>query len=245
MFSILMGSRKDRPEGAAVDDQVAREPDRPRIVLIGDQAINAFAVPLRARYVVSISESASHWSAAPMQEADLFVLEASTPAVGQAIARLRRHEEPPGTPVIVLAEHPDETHHLLAMAAGADDYLPLSASAQVLAAHCESVFRRPRPVSAPAGLLRMGRVRVNTETHQTFVEAKPVPLTRSEFRLLCALIGENGRVVSRQTLHSRCLDTESGTDRAIDTHLATLRRKLGGEGRRIVAVRGVGYRVEA
>jgi two-component system phosphate regulon response regulator PhoB len=199
--------------------------------------------------VVSSGESAAGWArrSAP-EKPDLFVLEsrARAPGVGQAIAQLRTGDAPPGTPVIVVSERLDETQHLVAMAAGADDYLPMSLSARVVAAHCAAVLRRagPRPAPQSGAVIQLGPVSVNTETHQTTVEHKPVRLTRSEFRLLCALIQGGGRVVSRRVLQSRCLDRESGSERVVDTHLTMLRRKLGAEGRRIVSVRGAGYRAE-
>jgi DNA-binding response OmpR family regulator len=177
---------------------------------------------------------------------DLFVLESSGRAspVVQTIAQLRTGDNPPGTPVIVVSELSDETHHLIALAAGADDYLSLPLSPRVLAAHCAAVLRRTRPMPESGAVLRLGQVSVNTETHETTVDHKPVRLTRSEFRLLCAIIQGGGRVVSRGALQSRCLDRDTGSERTVDSHLTMLRRKLGVESRRIVSVRGAGYRAE-
>jgi two-component system phosphate regulon response regulator PhoB len=74
---------------------------------------------------------------------------------------------------------------------------------------------------------------------------KPVDLTATEFEILRAMAARPGRVLSREELIERARGEDSAvTDRAIDVHVSSLRRKLGKLGEMVETVRGVGYRMK-
>jgi len=76
------------------------------------------------------------------------------------------------------------------------------------------------------------------------VQGKPINLTPTEFKLLAALVGARGRVLSRDQLMDRAMGTDVFvTDRAIDVHITAVRKKLNDYAWMIHTVRGVGYRL--
>jgi len=89
---------------------------------------------------------------------------------------------------------------------------------------------------------KMG-VTVDRRKHQASLDSKPIPLTRSEFRLLDALIRQSGRVFLRSELIDAALgDDAMVMERTIDVHIRSLRRKMGKKADLVETVRGVGYR---
>ena len=86
-------------------------------------------------------------------------------------------------------------------------------------------------------------VTVDRRRHQALIDGKPLPLTRSEFRLLDTLIRQAGRVFHRSELIDAALGEDTMVmERTIDVHIRALRRKLGEHADVIETVRGVGYR---
>jgi len=89
----------------------------------------------------------------------------------------------------------------------------------------------------------MGGVAVRLDTHEVAVDGEPVKLTLTEFRLLAALIGAGGRILSRSALMARTMGPGvTVTERTIDVHVTAIRRKLGRRSGLVRTVRGVGYR---
>src|SRR5207302_66329 len=103
--------------------------------------------------------------------------------------------------------------------------------------------RRRTAESATDDVASKFGVSVDRRRHQAAAEGKPLPLTRSEFRLLDALIRQPGRVFHRTELIDAALgDDTMVMERTIDVHIRALRRKLGERADVIETVRGVGYR---
>jgi len=107
--------------------------------------------------------------------------------------------------------------------------------------------RTRRGAARDPGPLRLGDLEVDEARHLATVAGRPVDLTATEFRLLAAIIGAGGHVLTR----ARLLDLVYGSledevmDRTIDVHIGRLREKLGDPAtspRYVVTVRGVGYR---
>ena len=176
---------------------------------------------------------------------DLVILDLYLPdQSGLGVCRLIR-DTPRGSdvPIMVVSSQASEIDRVLAFEAGADDFVARPFSPAELRARVDAVLRgfRSRPERAPKrarGLVRIdaraGRIRV----HDTEVE-----LTHTEFELLAELMRQAGRVVRRKQLIERLWgDAAPRSDRAIDAHIKSIRRKLGTAGRCIETVRGVGYR---
>ena len=81
------------------------------------------------------------------------------------------------------------------------------------------------------------------DEHEVIAFGEPVRLTKKEFGLVCTLMENRGRVLTREQLMSQVWEFEySGETRTVDIHINTLRKKIGDDGTRIQTVRGVGYK---
>ncbi|GGH48649.1 response regulator transcription factor [Microbacterium album] len=171
------------------------------------------------------------------------------------------------TYLVMLTARADEIDVLQGLQAGADDYLTKPFRPRELRARVEAMMRRPRvptAVVAPApdsasppaevGWLEHRGVRLHPDMRVVTVEGEALELTRTEFDLLEKLLRAGVRVVSKHQLSLALRDESRGqfvSDhdlRAIEVHMANLRRKLGESATRprwIETVRGVGYRLTA
>lgn len=182
---------------------------------------------------------------AQRERPDLLILDLMLPKLdGIEIARrLRAEPTTASIPIIMLTARAEEGDQLVGLAVGADDYITKPFSMPVLLAKIDAVLRRSDPESN-IRVKSVGAIRLNFDTHEAFVDGELMNLTITEFKLLAALIGADGRVLTRHELISRAMGAGVRiTDRAIDVHLAAVRKKLGASGPLIKTVRGVGYRV--
>jgi phosphate regulon transcriptional regulator PhoB len=180
---------------------------------------------------------------------DLIVLDLMLPELDglEVCRRLRSDPATAGVPIIMLTAKADEVDRVVGLEMGADDYVVKPFSPKELVARVRAVLRRTRP---PAGgePLKAGALSLDTARHVVEVAGAAVVLTPKEFDLLHSLLESAGRVLSREHLlnrvwgYARADEIES---RTVDVHVRRLRAKLGPEARRIVTVKGVGYRLEA
>jgi DNA-binding response OmpR family regulator len=144
-----------------------------------------------------------------------------------------------------------EVDKVLGLELGADDYVTKPFSTAELASRVRALIRRVeldrQATSAP--VREVGGLRIDLVRHEVAVAGRPVRLTRSELKLLSLLSEEPGRAFTRRELMHHLWDTTSAeSDHACDVHISNLRRKLEDDPRRprrIVTVRGVGYRLDA
>jgi DNA-binding response OmpR family regulator len=187
---------------------------------------------------------------------DLVVLDLGLPEMDglEVTRRLRRDGE---IPIVMLTARDDELDKLLGLELGADDYITKPFSPRELVARVRAVLRRVEASvsgagsrsageGAAAGVLRAGDVTIDIDRMRVEADGRPVDLTPTEFQLLVALIRRPGRILTR----SQLLDAVHGVafesyERAIDTHVKNLRRKLEPDPRvprYVLTVHGVGYR---
>jgi two-component system response regulator BaeR len=141
----------------------------------------------------------------------------------------------------------EELDRLLGLEIGADDYICKPFSPREVVARVRAVLRRARTndteteQSVPALVIDEDAMRV-------CVGGKPVELTRTEYRVLHLLARRPVRVYSRAQILDLAYDEEQDvTDRAVDSHVKNIRRKISaaGGGEPIQSVYGIGYRFEA
>jgi DNA-binding response OmpR family regulator len=149
-------------------------------------------------------------------------------------------------PVVVVTRFADEVDRIVAFELGVDDYVTKPFFPRELSGRVRAVLRRAAaPESGPRErrVRRLGEVRLDPDARTVAVGEAPVSLTPREFDLLACLMDEAGRVLSRSRLVERVWGDDSAAGhRSVDTHVKTIRRKLGPGRRHIETVRGVGYR---
>jgi two-component system phosphate regulon response regulator PhoB len=196
------------------------------------------------RCVKSGEEALGHVQSQPP---DLIVLDVMLPGMDglEICKRLRQDPRMAVVPIIMLTARSEEADMVTGLELGADDYLTKPFSPRVLLARVRAVLRRK--MSDPdngVGRLMYGNLLIHPGHHEVRAGGQPVRLTPTEFRILLLLTQRPGWVFSRYQIVDSARGEDAGvTERSVDVHIAALRRKLGGFGRDIETVRGVGYRL--
>jgi DNA-binding response OmpR family regulator len=145
----------------------------------------------------------------------------------------------------MLTAKAEEGDRVLGLELGADDYVVKPFGVKELLARVKALLRRAEGRADTAEVLKAGRLVVDAGKRTVTAAGKRVELTATEFEILRALVGRPGRVFSREELISRSRGEDAAvTDRAVDVHVASLRRKLGKLGELVETVWGVGYRLK-
>jgi len=215
--------------------------DEPKIVTLARDYLE------RAGFTVAsapdgTSAMAAFHAAAP----DLIVLDLGLPGRdGLDVTRQVRAKS--NVPIIILTARGEESDKLVGLELGADDYIVKPFSPKELVARARAVLRRAAAATAPADVVQAGDLTLDLPRMRLTVAEKPVELTATEFQLLIALARQPGRIFTRAQL----LDAVHGVafesyERAIDTHIKNLRRKIEPDPRRpryVLTVYGVGYKL--
>jgi len=174
---------------------------------------------------------------------DLVLLDLMLPELsGVEVCRILRAES--ATPIIMLTAKDSELDKVVGLELGADDYVTKPFSPKVLVARIRAVLRRheAKPPGESA-VLKIHDISINPGRHEVLVAGKPVELTYTEFRILHFLARRPGWVFTRGQIVEAARGEEIAvTDRSVDVHIVSLRRKLGDHGEYVETVRGVGYR---
>ncbi len=177
---------------------------------------------------------------------DLVVLDIMMPGLNghQVLAKIRANPTTAGIPVIFLTAKNEESDEIEGLSKGADDFVTKPFSIRVLEARIERLLTR-RVVPESDGALAIGGLVIDRETHEATLDGAPLPLTVTEFRLLTSLLDAEGKVLSRASLIKHAMGSGvTITERTIDVHITSIRKKLGSLAPLIKTVRGVGYRID-
>ena len=173
---------------------------------------------------------------------DLMILDVMMPQLdGFSVCRMAR--EMSSLPIILLTAKSDENDKLKGYELGADDYMTKPFSPKVLLAKVNALLRRSS--SAPAETLAAGKIAIVPASHRVFLDGAEIALTHKEYELLHFFMANAGQIFSREQLLNRIWGYDfDGTTRTVDTHIKTLRQKLGNEGKHIVTLIRSGYKFE-
>jgi two-component system phosphate regulon response regulator PhoB len=177
---------------------------------------------------------------------ELILLDLMIPGIdGLEVCRqLKSNAQTADIPIIMLTAKGEEVDVVTGLEIGADDYVAKPFRMRLLLARIRAVLRRSgseEPTNQR--LLKIDDLVIDDERHEVQFQGSQLPLTLMEYKLLRFLAQHPGRVFSRSQILANIQDEHVlVVERAIDVHIAALRRKLGSSSELIETVRGVGYR---
>ena len=190
------------------------------------------------------------WAAMEQVRPTLILLDIMLPEEdGLSILRkLRADRATRALPVMMLTAKGTEYDTVLALDAGADDYVPKPFRRMELLSRIRALIRRAEGYNTlpESEEYHIDGLELSPSRHLVRVNGKEIALTFKEFELLCLLVENRGIVLSRDKILDKVWqDTMGRESRTVDVHIRTLRHKLGTIGGRIETVRGVGYKFKA
>lgn len=221
---------------------------QPRVLVVEDERTIADAVAARLAaegFAVEVTyDGRAALDAAATFRPDLAVLDVMLPGIdGHEVCR--RLQADRALPVLMLTARDDETDVLVGLGVGADDYMTKPFSMRELVARIRALLRRVERAAAPGGgsVVTVNGLRIDGAQRRVWAHEAEVHLTPTEFDLLACLAARPGTVLSREALLAEVWGwaDASGT-RTVDSHVRSLRRKLGADVLR--TVHGVGYALE-
>lgn len=173
---------------------------------------------------------------------DLMILDIMMPHIdGFTICKMAR--EMGNMPIIILTAKSDEEDKLKGYEYGADDYMTKPFSPKILLAKANALLRRISVT--PKDTISAGKITISPAAHKVFLDGTEIALTHKEYELLYFFVSNPGQVFSREQLLNRIWGYDfEGNTRTVDTHIKTLRQKLGSEGKSIVTLIRSGYKFE-
>jgi two-component system, OmpR family, response regulator BaeR len=231
---------------------LAADPGPARVLVVEDEprlaALLADYLRAAGHEPECVADGAVALQAYAARRHDLVLLDLMLPGL-DGLAVCRRLRETSAVPIVMLTARADEADRLAGLELGADDYIAKNPfSPREVVARLNAVLRRTRAPALPAAALH-----IDEAAWTAHWQGRPLDLTPNEFRLLRTLASRPGRVFERAQLLEQLhadgrapvrADADRATDRAVDSHVKNLRRKLelaGAGNERIRAVYGVGY----
>lgn len=208
--------------------------------------IEVYALRSTGMEARGFEDGTSFWEALQQEKPTLVILDVMLPGI-DGVELLRRMREDPNLeaiPVVMATAKDSEIDKIQGLDLGADYYLTKPFGVMELVSCVRAVLRRceAKPVEH---LLKLGGLCVNLDQHTVSIDGKDVALTFKEFELLKLFLSNPGIAFTRDQLFSKVWGEDfCGESRTIDTHILTLRQKLGPYGDAIKTVRNVGYRLE-
>lgn len=220
-----------------------------RILLIEDEEDIAALIKLQAEisgYKLHVEvDGINGYHAIEREKPDLVILDIMLPGQNgfDVCLKMKNNPELRNIPVVILTAKGEEMDVLLGLELGADDYVAKPFSPKILFSRIKAVLRRGKESEKTIKVLSFGDFTLEVDRYLLKKEDKNIPITLSEFGILRRLLGNRGKVLTRnQLLDDVHNDDTFIVDRNIDVHIASLRKKLGPKFDWIETVRGVGYR---
>ena len=160
----------------------------------------------------------------------------------EVIRQVRVFSEYKNIPIIMVTGVDGEDDKVQALETGADDYIVKPFMPKELSARIRALLRRSSGKSISVEKLQHDGLVIDLKSYKVFLDSTEISLTLTEFKILCELLKQKGQVLSRDKLRQTALGNLNVTDRTIDVHMASLRKKLVRFSDCIETVRGVGYR---
>jgi two-component system OmpR family response regulator len=201
--------------------------------------------------VVSAIDGVQGLEMARKNKPDLIILDIMLPKMsGLEVCRILRKETT--VPILILTAKSEEIDKIIGLEIGADDYLTKPFSMRELIARIRAMLRRAEMVMAKSAgketVLRVGDLEIDPARRRAALGESVLNLTPKEFDLLAFLAKNRGLVFSREQLLDKVWGYDyPGDTRTIDVHIRWLREKIEtdpGKPKRLITVRGIGYKLE-
>ncbi len=217
------------------------------------QAALQYSLVKEGYRVLAASDGEQALELARQGQPNLVLLDIMLPKLdGLEVCRLLRREM--AIPIIILTAKGQEIDKVVGLELGADDYITKPFSMRELLARVRAMLRRAEmvPATAPESddkkLLTASSLVLDMEAHRATINGTDLDLKPKEFELLAFLMANQGRAFTRDQLLDQVWSYEYvGDPRTVDVHVRWLRKKVEGDPgspRRIITIRGVGYRFE-
>ena len=188
------------------------------------------------------------FAAVDRQRPDLVLLDLTLPDIDGLDVCRKLRADIPDLPIVMLTARAEEMDVIVGLGAGADDYI---AKPFRLAELIARVRARLRVIDQPAQatpMLEGAGLRVDRDARRTYVDGAEIELTSKEFDLLALLMSRPGVTFTREQIMNQVWDEHWwGSTRTLDTHVSTLRKKIGDDSDPptiVVTIRGVGFRFQ-
>ena len=219
---------------------------RQSILIVDDEQDNRdlLAQILGEKYRLLMAEDGEEGlRIARTQLPDLILLDITMPKLdGIAVCEsLRSHEGTREIPVIMLTAVSDIECRIKSFTLGADDFVPKPFRPKELLARVESKMRRVSERKGKSEVLECGNLVVDLRKLEASINGKSLHLSVLEFNLLKCLVQNKDRVMSRERILEAVWRDAAVSDRTVDTHIVSLRKKIEGFDHTLATIYGAGY----
>jgi DNA-binding response OmpR family regulator len=179
---------------------------------------------------------------------DLVLLDLTLPDIDGLDVCSKLRADHPDLQIVMLTARAEEIDVIVGLDAGADDYVAKPFRLAELTARLRARLRSSEQVAQATSVLEGAGLRVDRDARRAFRDGREIDLTSKEFELLSLLMSRPGVTFTREHIMNEVWDEHWwGSTRTLDTHVSTLRKKIGDDSdppSMIVTVRGVGFRFE-
>jgi two-component system phosphate regulon response regulator PhoB len=223
-----------------------------RILIVEDdddiRALVAFNLKKAGLDTIEAADGETGLELARSERPDLVILDLMLPGIDghQVTYRMKMDPQLKDIPIVMLTAKSEETDVVIGLGIGADDYITKPFSPRVLLARVQAVLRRGSGTAEAVeeqSPVDLGWLQIDPSRHETRMGDETLKLTPIEFKILLFLAMHPGFVFTR----SRIIDEAQGedvtiTERTVDVHVVSLRKKLGDRATHRETVRGIGYK---
>ncbi|MFZ6770986.1 response regulator transcription factor [Undibacterium sp. Di26W] len=222
-----------------------------QVLFVEDDPMIARTLSMGLRYEGFVLSHAASIAAAmqflQQQAFELILLDVGLPD-GDGIVLCRQLRElHPDTPILMLSARSDESAVVASIEGGADDYIRKPCGLREVSARMRRLLTRRPSDTASRTVICFGTIQMDIQRRTAHAAGTSLQLGKKEYDVLMLLVRANGDAITRQQILDQFEDSNIIYDRTIDSHLSHLRRKLKDAGavERIVAIYGVGYKLES
>ena len=176
---------------------------------------------------------------------DLVILDIMLPNMDgfEVCRQIKKDNKLSEIPIVMLTARGEEMDRIVGLELGADDYIVKPFSPRELILRIKAILKRNEKKEMSEDIISTDNLKIDIAKHEVMLDKKIIDLTRMEFKLLTTLIKRKGRVQTRDVLLDDVWGVEAAlTTRTVDTHIKSLRKKMGRFAKLIETVRGIGYR---